>query len=363
MDGMTIHPDEQTLIALLRMAWGGAEQPLPGGEVDWQSVYELSLRQGVTAVACEGLLRLPSVDEGVRYNWMAQTLLCEMDCERKIQATRKLSQMWAEQGIHGVVLKGLAFAQHYANPTHRPFGDLDVFLFDGWEAGNRVAEDAGVTVRRGYYKHSTLSFQGLTVENHRFCTPIRGGRRRKQYERYLQQLLRQEPLTPVEGVPLLSPPPLFNLIFFLSHARNHFLNEGGVTLRFVCDWAALLQAYGPDGDCRQPQELWHELLRRCRDYDLSSFAMSMSRLAQQVCGVAAPFGCGADDAADRLLLADMLASNVAPVEFSQGWRTRWQLIRSVLGSRRKFHYFSRRSMPVSLLESAWAYCTDRHPSL
>ena len=358
---MELNQTEQTLIALLRRAWCG-ESSLPEGAVDWGKVYQLSLRQGVAAVAFDGLRQI-AIPTALRYEWMAQTLRCELDYEAKRKAIGQLSQLWSSHGLQGIILKGMAFAQFYPKPSHRPCGDLDVFFFDDWELANRAVEETGTVVSRGFYKNSSFTWQGMLVENHQFCTPVRGSRRRKQYERFLQQLMREGPLQPIEGVALLSPPPLFNLLFFLSHARGHFLFEGGVTLRFVCDWAALLRAYGPQGPYQQSSAFWDDFLQYCDDYDLLPFACAMSRLAQRVFDVPVPFDCGTDSKADDVLWTDMMKAGERPVEFFRGWRTRWQLLRRQLASRRKFRCFSRQSMLASLLGQGWAFVFDRHPSL
>lgn len=52
-----------------------------------------------------------------------------------------------------------------------------------YEFGNLLAERWGASVKRDFYKHSHIRYKGLVVENHQFCTAIRGSRRAKDFER------------------------------------------------------------------------------------------------------------------------------------------------------------------------------------
>jgi hypothetical protein len=61
-----------------------------------------------------------------------------------------------------------------------------------YEQGNVITQKARTKVERDYYKHSHVSFKGLTVENHQFCIAIRGSKKTKSLERLFQSVLRQK---------------------------------------------------------------------------------------------------------------------------------------------------------------------------
>ena len=62
-------PSVEVLFQLLRIALGKEEPSSLPNDVNWQEVYDLSLKQGVGAIACDGMLALKecSIDEELRY--------------------------------------------------------------------------------------------------------------------------------------------------------------------------------------------------------------------------------------------------------------------------------------------------------
>lgn len=361
---------DSLLLRLLAMSFSaGSAEDLSRQIIPLARILDISIRQGVDAIAYDGLQlayeSLPQVaaffdlpeNKPVKYDWFGQALSSEVSYDKQFKAATKLSALWASHGIRPVVMKGFAYARFYPVPQHRYCSDLDCYLFDRWEDGNALVEDTGVKVSRDFYKNSSFTFEGLHVENHRFCSPVRGGRRRKEYELFLRDLLSRGPLVPLEGTDFLCPPPMFDAVFFMSHALNHFLNEGGIQLRHVCDWGMLMQVYASVLD-------WGEFLANCDRFGLRKFAESMSRVARKVCGVDVPFE--REDTlpftdADEALLEEILNPTCERVEFGKSWKTRWQLIRATLKSGWKFRLFSDRSMLASLFGTAWAFLFEKEP--
>lgn len=48
----------KVLLQLLRFALGIGNKPSLPDDVNWEEVYDLSLKQGVGAIACDGMLEL-----------------------------------------------------------------------------------------------------------------------------------------------------------------------------------------------------------------------------------------------------------------------------------------------------------------
>ncbi len=357
------------LLEFIRAGLFDTEGPYsPLSELTLLRDVDFAASQGVDAIAYDGFLKaygtVPEFaalvdrpeNKPVKYDWFGQALSSEIKYDKQLKAATELSALWASQGIRSVVIKGFAYARLYPVPQHRYCSDLDCFLFERWEEGNTLVEGTGVKVRRDYYKNSSFTFKGLFVENHRFCSPIRGGRRKKEYESFLRGLLDKGPLTPLEGTDFLCPPPMFDSMFFMSHAQNHFLAEGGIQLRHVCDWAMLMRAYASVLD-------WDEFLMNCDRFGMRKFAESMSQVAKRVCGVEVPFECQVHEKSDEALLDEIMNPTSVSVEFDKGWHTRLQLLRSTLKSGWKYRLFSDRTMIGELMGSAWAFLFDRKPEL
>ena len=115
------------------------------------------------------------------------------------------------------------------------------------------------------------------VENHAFCTAIRGSRNRKALERHLQHLLDTKPNTPIEGTHLLRPCADFNALFLTAHSFGHFLTEG-IKLRHILDWALLLRAEQDNID-------WGSFYEWCDKMHYTRFVECLNLICEKYLGV------------------------------------------------------------------------------
>lgn len=352
----------EVLFKLIRIALGNEENLSLPNVVNWQEVFDLANRQGVDALVWTDMLSERSeefgIDEYIKYKWIGHQAIVEKEYYSRLQSLKNLGLLWATKRITPVVLKGLTYAVLYPKPYHRKSCDLDVFLFDRWEDGNLVVEGEGIEVNRDYYKNSSFTYYGLFVENHRYCTSIRGRVQRKRYELFLQGLLEKSGLEKIVETDFYTPPPLFNILFFLSHAQEHFLYEGGIQLKHVCDWSVIMKAYANGDD-----DLWDEVIYYCEQFGFIRFMYSISQVAQRVCGVIIPFAYPNNDEAHKALLKEILYPTCEQVEFSSGLKAKKQLVKTIVQSRWKFKLFSKQSMLVSLLQTILFYLFEKEPVL
>lgn len=354
--------EAEVLFKLIRVALGNEKKISLPNVVNWEEVFDLAVKQGIDALAWSDILSERSeemgVDDVLKYKWIGHQAIVEKDNYHRFQALMSLGKLWASVSIRPVILKGLSYSVLYPNPYHRKSCDLDVFLYDKWEEGNAVVEEQGIEVNRGFYKNSSFTYQGLFVENHKYCTPIRGRRQRKKYELLLQGLLEKSELKKIAETDFYTPPPLFNILFFLSHALIHFLYEGGIQLKHVCDWGVIMKAYANGHD-----DLWAKVIDYSEQFGYSSFLYSISQVAQRVCGVTIPFACPNNDEAHKALLKEILYPTCEQVEFSSGLKAKKQLVKTIIQSRWKFKLFSEQSMLMSLLQAILFYLFEKEPVL
>ncbi len=345
----------------------GTDKSLEGdfASIDWEEIYQLGVRQGVAPVQFDGLQRL--FEEGVssrvcmpapalKLKWFGHARQVEGHCSLQFQKAAALADIYAAHGIRTVVLKGIAAGTNYPVPNHRPCGDLDCFLMGDYERGNVIAQESGAAVERDFYKHSHISFKGLAVENHQFCTAIRGSKRAKAFERLLQSLLKEEGTTNIGDTNLENPSAMFNALFLTHHAYRHFLSEG-IVLRHLCDWAMLLHRQGDKLD-------WPLFQEHCNTYGLERFAASMTRLAEKMLHVKVPtmYQIEKNDKLDDYLLHEMLFGENSTAVGS-GWERRWKMIKDISGHRKRHEMFSDTSFLQELLQLAYGFCFDRTPRL
>ena len=368
---------------------------------EWMRLFDLSEEQGVAAICVDGMQRLAQ-DSGSgfqvpsdaaleyrKFQFFGGAMQIEQTYQQQWKAIEGLTRLYADNGIKTIVLKGVAIAQYYPKANHRQCGDLDCVMvkdgvFDlgkGYECANELIEAQGIAIDKDFYKEAKFAFPSagfdkltnqslgtsLTIENHRFCTAVRGSKRAKGFERLLQGLLQSEELTKIEGLEAWCPGPMFNALFLTHHALNHFLSEG-LTLRHVCDWAMLLrfaQSLEQFGTVRNDsEEFWNQWKSTCKEYGMLRFGLSMMYLAEKVCGVKSPVEIPDEipPLAERLLGAILDHSDVEHMTGSL-WNQRKVILRNMWKSRWKYDSFYDQSQWQHIMRLAMGYLFDKEPKV
>lgn len=255
------------LLQLLRAALGNKAA---GGElspdVDWKEVIDLAFEQGVAAIAVDGLqksfgstssptepyaesleLSLDSPElEDLKYEWFGEVFRCEEDYGNYKQTIIGLAKFYQSIGIRMMVLKGYGLSLNYPIPSHRPCGDIDVYLFgSGTDADRLVSEKLGIKVNLENPKHSVFSFKGVTVENHYTFTDVlesnANARTEQVLEKYVGNCVKSD-------LGCYLPSGEWNYIFLLRHFGKHFGIRTSVNLRQIIDWGLFLKSLPMDFD-------------------------------------------------------------------------------------------------------------------
>ena len=206
---------------------------------DWQALESIANEQGLLGVMLDGVEKLPRElrpEKKAILQSIGQLIQSEQQYAVQEHAAAEMALLLHQHGIRTYVLKGAVVAECYPKPEHRRSVDMDCFLVDEnvnvnvnvnlnlnlndnvletcgtseqarandnknldlnaevWERGNRVVEEAGFEVARGFYKNSTFHLPGLTVENHRFMKPFRGNRTLRRLEIWLLSQLKVDSL-------------------------------------------------------------------------------------------------------------------------------------------------------------------------
>ena len=246
---------------------------------------------------------------------------------------------------------------------------MDCFLVDEnvnldlnaevWEKGNRVVEEAGFEVARGFYKNSTFHLPGLTVESHRFMTPFRGNKRLKRLERLLQSMIINDNLNVkveasnrrFQGTWLYRPPVMVSALFLIEHAYSHFLHEG-LTWRHVLDWQMFSRRHREEID-------WEAFDGLIDEYGFRKFYDSYSRLGRFLVGELTADGL---TPADRRILSDVWA----PLDLHEslhGLKAKLQLAGNYWRARWKYTLFTDMTWIRALSEWVLGAVFERQPRL
>lgn len=316
----------------------------------WRELYALAARQGVAETAWDGLGKLESArslaPEGallreLRIRWGVNVAQTERRYERQRGVLLRLLAFYGRTGFRTMLLKGLGLSLYYPVPSHRPCGDIDVWLFGrGREADERMRKERGVDIDTGRRHHSTFAVDGVTVENHSEFLNVFTHASNRTLEKELRELaLRPGPaFRPAEMVEISAdaslrrrcettgpaqaqstvgepaevgpgspeaeaslPPPDFNALFLLRHAAGHFAAER-IGVRHVLDWMLFVEHNRTAID-------WKRVVTTARKLNMHRFLGCLNAIAIDMLGMDAtavpPFV--RDAALERRVLNDLLA--------------------------------------------------------
>ncbi len=334
---------------------------------EWQQLFRMAAQQGVVAIVYDVVAQLPKESQPPRstnIQWALSVEAIENRHEMQRKTSALLANLWAEQGIQTIVMKGLAIGTYFPQPAHRECGDLDCFLVkdgcttsDGYEVANQICEQIGAKVSRDYYKDATIKYRGLLVENHRFYLPIRGGRKVKELERHLEKIALRGRTSLVPDTKLIVPSADFNALFLTIHGLNHFLSEG-IKLRHILDWALLLKAEQNNID-------WTEFYEWADRMHMTRFADALTAISVKYFGleITNPAIHTTSPYADRVLEDTLFKSEGIHNKGYSAWKARWMLIKNKFAFGWKYHKIYQKSVLIELMRSAFAFLFEKNPKL
>ena len=338
---------------------------------DWQALESIANEQGLLGVMLDGVEKLPRElrpEKKAILQSIGQLIQSEQQYVVQEHAAAEMGLLLHQNGIRTYVLKGAVVAECYPRPEHRRSVDMDCFLKahtestditettqvseEVWEKGNRVVEEAGFEVARGFYKNSTFHLPGLAVENHRFMTPFRGNARMKRLERLLQGMIAKDAGEDrFEGTWLYRPPVMVSALFLIEHAYSHFLHEG-LKWRHVLDWTMFSRRHREEID-------WEAFDGLIDEYGFRKFYDSYSRLGRFLVGELTADGL---TPADRRMLSDVWAP-LDVHESLHGLKAKLQLAGNYWRARWKYKLFTDMTWIRALSEWVLGAVFERPPRL
>lgn len=297
-DELSSDRDRTVLLELLGAALGIGTDPVIPDDTDWGEVARLSYEQKVPALAVDGLKvsgydPYRGLDAGrteelkpVLGSWYADAADAGPSYTYYVAVLKTLCQIFVDNGLTPVILKGYGLSLNYPEPCHRGAGDIDIFLVDrdGRPAaveGNRIAKEVlGLDVDQeedGHHSHFT--FKGVVVENHyELMGSNRGGEREIELGELLKEMLLSEGRD--HPGPVI-PSPTFNAVFLLQHMCSHFRSRI-FTYRQFTDHICLLRS------CRGGID-WDTVGRVTEKYGLKPLSDALCGIYRDTFGVEEEF--------------------------------------------------------------------------
>lgn len=369
----------QMILSLIRLGVGTAGASDNGCAAllnlpmeQWRQMMALAERQGVAAVAFDGVQKLYDAHQkDIRaakdnaQGWMQMVFGCtgtmtqyeQMNLQQQ-KVIRKVADLWKKDGISMMVFKGQANGSFYPKPLHRASGDIDCYLFGEADKGDQLLADKGAAVENKWYRHSKISYQGETIENHRVLSHTRGSKTKKRMEKELVALLNSTGMSRIEGCgEALQPPAQFNAHFLIYHALHHFTSEG-LKLKQILDWAVFLHTQQDNVD-------WQVFNDFCQRYRLDRFAAVMNYIAEYFLGVechtdSTDNTVGIGEWAEKVLQSTLYDDDYLFNSGKSDWTVRWLLVRNMLGRDRwKYEDIAQENIWSHLWHSATGFLMEK----
>jgi len=174
-----------------------------------------------------------------------------------------------------LLLKGLGLSYYYPKPNHRPVGDIDIYTYGQHNQIDAYFESCGLKPEQTVEKHTVVTLDGVTFENHSIYVDAYATRAEKKVQAYLETIIDDDMMTDGYYVPS----PLKNYFFLLCHMARHFSEYPSITLRHLLDWGLFI--IGEKEALRLQRSLIHDKLK---EFGLLKCNDTFTALAQDVTG-------------------------------------------------------------------------------
>lgn len=295
---------KENFLRLVRLGIGNSAEPLCE-PIDWDEVEVFAVRQGLLGVVLDGIQRL-RINENLNENlnlpdkvfmleWLGKVMLEE---QRYVEYRKAIAALVAFYNAHGfrmMLLKGYACGKDWPMPEHRPYGDIDIWLFGKQKEADAALENLNnnnndnvnghkgkvfseVKIDRSHHHHTVFNWMGFTVENHYDFINVHHHRSNAELEKIFKELGSEANLNEndnrnavgtriqsvdVNGQKVFLPSPNLHALFLLKHLVSHFASER-MTLRQLLDWAFFVEKHTKEID-------WGWLLPIVEDFHMKEF--------------------------------------------------------------------------------------------
>lgn len=264
--------EHKTLLYLVAIAHGNESKPPVETDINWKQVMELSCQQGVSAIVLDAINILNSENNGfidgikkeLQLSWIGEMIAVEQLYDIHKRTIEQLARLFSKENIETMVLKGYGLSLNYPSPTHRPPGDIDIWLRGKQkEADLLIEKEKGIRPRKSSH-HTIFELNGCEIENHITVLEHDTSGSNIKMDKYVTQLANEkEEVIDVNGIKVLLPSAHFNSVFLLRHNSGHFAIER-ITIRHILDWANFVTKYHNDID-------WDSLYRYAKKTNMHRF--------------------------------------------------------------------------------------------
>lgn len=199
-----------------------------------------------------------------------------------------------------LLLKGIGLSYNYPIPSHRPCGDIDIYLFGDIERGDRLINKyLNIKVDQDQHKHTSFQYKGAIIENHFDFINVY----KHKSAKIINEWLKKEALHSRKIGSIWVPSPSFNSIFLICHAASHFAADH-ITIRHILDWAFFVE-----NNYNQVDWEWHWDI--CKQQNMHRFLLAINEISVKLLGFSSgKFRLGVDSEIVERICCDILHPNL-----------------------------------------------------
>lgn len=278
---------EEALLQLTRLGLGHYNN-LQAEKMDWSAIKVLADKQGLTAMALDGIERLsdelrpPKV---LLLNWIGEVMQnYEARYTEYEKAISSLAGFYNRHGYKMMVLKGYACSLDWSKPNHRPCGDIDIWQFgeqkkadaalDDWFKSLKVQE---FKIDKSHHHHTVFTWGDFMVENHYDFINVYHHKSNVGLEEIFKELGKDDShFVELNGEKVYLPSPNLHALFLLKHTMNDFTSFS-MTLRQLIDWGFFVEKHTKEVD-------WEWLISVLKKFHMMDFYNIISAICVEDLG-------------------------------------------------------------------------------
>ncbi|MBQ8070218.1 MAG: nucleotidyltransferase family protein [Bacteroidales bacterium] len=243
--------------------------------IDWESQISEASRHGLSGLFLDGyqkvLLSGALSDERLMPR---KTFLVfaggvitgfEKSYDRYKKTISSLASFYSSHDLKMMILKGYACSLDWPIPSHRPCGDIDIWLFGKYkEADHLMSTEKGIRIDTSEHHHTAFKYGAFVVENHFDFVNVHAHRSSERIERVFKELAQDDScFTEVGGEKIYLASPDLNALFLLRHTMAHFTGAS-MTFRQILDWAFYVKNHTKEIN-------WEWFLETLEEYGMTEF--------------------------------------------------------------------------------------------
>lgn len=268
------------LFELVRLGIGNASMFSFPKDIDWNSIETIAKQQELLGVLVDGVQKLPQSNRPPQIIWLRWIGEVMQGYEQRYVLYKKaVADLGAWYHLHGyrmMLLKGLACGINWPKPEHRPYGDIDIYLFGQYKEADALMvqefKEQGFKVDNSHHHHTVFEWQGFTVENHYDFVNIHHHKSNVELEKLFKELSVDDSNSiDLGGVQAYLPSANLNALFLIKHLVSHFASDK-ITLRQLLDWAFFVDKHHAEID-------WNWLVEVLRKYHMKEFFDCMNAIS------------------------------------------------------------------------------------